>query len=175
MCYAPRWRGLDPSAKQQRSIRTTALAWIGDYCLDVEATLMALESALDVLIVDDVPDIPLALSAMLIELAEVNISIASDGQEAMVALADKRFDLLFLDLQVPIVSGEEILDAIAAGEHNLLKPSHIIAMSAGARLQELQGRPSGKLINGLLEKPFQYSDLQGIIADVTMGDFFSDL
>ena len=136
---------------------------------------MGSDSALDVLIVDDVPDIPLTLSAMLNELAEVNISVASDGQEAMVALAGKRYDLLILDLQLPIVSGEEILDAIAAGEHDLQKPAHIIVMSAGIRLQELQERPSGKLINGLLEKPFQYSDLQGIIADVTMGDFLSDL
>ena len=93
---------------------------------------MALETALDVLIVDDAPDISRALSLMLTELAEVNISIASDGQEAMVALAGKRFDLLLLDLQLPLVSGEEILDALAAGEHDLQKPEHIIVMSAGA-------------------------------------------
>ena len=136
---------------------------------------MVKQSALEVLIVDDQLDIPLALGAMLKELAEVNISVAVDGQEAMVALANTQFDLLLLDLQLPVVTGEKVLDAIAAGEGNILKPSHIIVMSAGARLHELEGRLSAGTIDGMLEKPFQYSDLQGIIADVTTGDFLSDL
>ncbi len=136
---------------------------------------MAKQSALEVLIVDDQLDIPLALSAMLRELAEVKISVVVDGQEAKVALAESKFDLLFLDLQLPIVTGEEVLDAIAAGEDGIQKPGHIIVMSAGSRLDELQSRISAGVINGLLEKPFQYADLQGIIADVAMGDFLSDI
>ena len=136
---------------------------------------MVKQSALEVLIVDDQLDIPLALGAMLKELAEVNISVAVDGQEAMVALAGKKFDLLFLDLNLPVVTGEKVLDAIAAGKGNIQKPGHIIVMSAGARLHELEGRLSAEVIDGLLEKPFQYSDLQGIIADVATGDFLSDL
>ena len=135
---------------------------------------MAKQPALDILIVDDEIDIPLALSTMLNELAEVKISIAVDGQEAMIALAGTKFDLLFLDLQLPIVTGEEVLDAIAVGEGSIQKPGHIIVMSVGARLHEFQTRPSSGVIDGLLEKPFQYSDLQGIIADVTTGDFLSD-
>ncbi len=136
---------------------------------------MAKQSALEILIVDDQLDIPLALSAMLRELADVNISVAVDGQEAMGALAGTKFDLLFLDLQLPIVTGEKVLDAIAAGEGNIQKPGHIIVMSAGARLHELETRLSAGVIDGLLEKPFQYADLQGIIADVTMGDLLSGL
>jgi CheY-like chemotaxis protein len=136
---------------------------------------MAKRSALDILIVDDQLDIPLTLSAMLRELAEVKISVAKDGREAMIALGSKRFDLLFLDLQLPIMTGEEILDAIAAGEGNIRRPAHIIVMSAGSRLQELQERLSADVIDGLLEKPFQYTDLQVIIADVIAGDFLSDI
>ncbi len=135
---------------------------------------MAKQSVLNILIVDDELDIPLALSTMLNELAEVKISIAVDGQDAMIALAGTKFDLLFLDLQLPIVTGEEVLDAIAAGEGNIQRPGHIIVMSVGARLQELQTRLSEGVIDGLLEKPFQYADLQGIIADVTTGDYLSD-
>lgn len=134
---------------------------------------MAKQPVLDILIVDDELDIPLALSLMLKELAEVNISVVVDGQEAMDALADTKFDLLFLDLRLPIVTGEKILDAIAAGEGNIQKPGHIIVMSTGSRLHELQTGPSAGVIDGLLEKPFQYSDLQGIIADVMTEDFLS--
>ena len=136
---------------------------------------MAKQSALEILIVDDQLDIPLALSAMLKELADVNISVVVDGQEAMGALAGTKFDLLFLDLQLPLVTGEEVLDAIATGEDNIQKPRHIIVMSAGARLDELRTRLSAGVVDGLLEKPFRYADLQGIIADVTTGDFLSDL
>lgn len=134
---------------------------------------MAKPSALEILIVDDQLDIPLALSAMLKELAEVKISVVVDGEEAIGALAGTKFDILFLDLQLPVLTGEQVLDAIAAGERDIQKPAHIIVMSAGSRLQELQGRLSANVIDGLLEKPFQYSDLQGIIADVTMGDFLN--
>lgn len=134
---------------------------------------MAKQRVLDILIVDDELDIPLALSLMLRELAEVNISVVVDGQEAMDALTDTKFDLLFLDLHLPIVTGEKILDAIAAGEGNIQKPGHIIVMSTGSRLHELQTGLSAGVIDGLLEKPFQYSDLQGIIADVMTGDFLS--
>lgn len=134
---------------------------------------MAKQRVLDILIVDDELDIPLALSLMLKELAEVNISVVVDGQEAMGALADTKFDLLFLDLRLPIVTGEKILDAIAAGEGDIQKPGHIIVMSTGSRLHELQTELPAGVIDGLLEKPFQYSDLQGIIADVMTGDFLS--
>ena len=79
---------------------------------------MAKQRVLDILIVDDELDIPLALSLMLRELAEVNISVVVDGQEAMDALTDTKFDLLFLDLHLPIVTGEKILgiDRWIAGE-----------------------------------------------------------
>ena len=125
-----------------------------------------------ILIVDDQLDISLTLSAMLQELAEVNLSIVVDGQETLDALREATFDILFLDLDLPLATGEEVLDAIAAGEH-VQKPRHIIAMSAGARLHELQGRVSSDLIAGLLKKPFQYDDLQGIIAEVPKLDAFA--
>ncbi len=136
---------------------------------------MAKRSALDILIVDDQLDVRLTLSAMLRELVEAKISVVKDGREAMIALGSERFDLLFLDLQLPVVTGEEVLDAIAAGEGNIQKPAHIVVMSAASRLQELQERLSADLVDGLLEKPFQYTDLQGIIADMTSGDFLSDI
>lgn len=124
--------------------------------------------AIKVLIVDDQLDISLTLSAILQELAEVNISIVVDGQETLDSLREATFDILFLDLDLPLATGEEVLDAIAAGE-NVQKPHHIIVMSAGARLHELQGRVSPDLIAGLLKKPFQYEDLRGIIAKVATG------
>ncbi len=136
---------------------------------------MPKQTTLEILIVDDDLDIPLALGAMIRKLAEVNISIAVDGQDALAALAESKFDALFLDLQLPLVSGEEVLDEIFEGGDRVQKPSQIIVMSAGSRLEEIQQKPSAKVIDGFLEKPFQYSDLQEIIADVSMGDFMSDV
>ena len=46
-----------------------------------EAVAVAKQSVLEILIVDDDIDIPLALGAMIKELAEVNISVIVDGLE----------------------------------------------------------------------------------------------
>lgn len=132
------------------------------------------ESALDIIIVDNDLDIQLALSAMLKELAQVNISVAVDGPDATTALASKRFDILFLDLRLSLAAGAEILDAVAAGENDIQRPTHIIVMSAASRLQEMQTRLSAEVADGILEKPFQYEDLQAIIANVRTGDSLSD-
>ena len=130
---------------------------------------------LDALIVDDQLDISLTLSAILKDVADVNVTVSVDGQDAIAALADKQFDMLFLDLQMPLASGEEVLDLIATGQENILKPDHIYVMSAGKRLKDLDGQLPIGLVDQLLEKPFQYGDIEGIISDTTRPAMAADL
>jgi len=44
------------------------------------------------------------------------ISIASNGQEGLEALKDQPFDLIFLDILMPILNGVQMLEAMKASE-----------------------------------------------------------
>ena len=133
------------------------------------------KTTLDALIVDDHLDISLTLSAMLKDVADVNVTVSVDGQDAIAALETTQFDMLFLDLQMPLASGEDVLDLIAAGQGDIQKPDHIYVMSAGKRLKELDGQLPIGLVDQLLEKPFQFGDIEGIISGATRPALAADL
>ena len=118
---------------------------------------------LEVLIVDDELDILLALTAMLQELRVMKISVAVDGSDALDALSITQFHMLFLDLDLPIVSGEEVLANMTA-RANVMRPERVVAMSAGWRSAELDKYLALNRVDAWLQKPFDYADLQGIIS-----------
>jgi len=68
-----------------------------------------------ILVVDDDPDIARLYVMALGSLGEV-ISVTG-GADALVALADRRFDALVLDLNMPLVSGFDVMDNLAVPSH----------------------------------------------------------
>lgn len=70
---------------------------------------------LDVLIVDDEPFARSGLRLLLEQDAEVSaIREATDGPAAVAAIGDRRPDLVLLDVQMPGISGFDVLDAVGA-------------------------------------------------------------
>ncbi len=61
-----------------------------------------------VLIVDDEKNIRLTL-AQALKVLDISIDTAADGEEALLKLNEKEFDLLLLDLSMPGVDGMEVL------------------------------------------------------------------
>ena len=70
---------------------------------------------------------------MMLDAMEVDLQFAIDGQQAVEACRDERFDIILMDIQMPGVSGVEALKLIRAQEvEDQLEPVPIIALTANA-------------------------------------------
>ncbi|MDD5461968.1 MAG: response regulator [Methylococcales bacterium] len=78
-----------------------------------------------VLIADD-NEINLLLLANLLELQGCTVDSAVNGQQALQLISEKRYELAFIDLNMPVMTGLEMIK-ILRSQHNTLK---IIAISA---------------------------------------------
>ena len=130
---------------------------------------MATKRLPKVLIVDDEDDIRMALKQMLEEIEELEIVEAGDGQVALDTLSHTNFDLMLLDINLPLVGGEEVLAAIKANKV-FKRPTHVVVMSAHANLTGILDRLEASDVDAYLPKPFRYEDLQVVIADAVMTD-----
>ena len=119
-----------------------------------------------VLIVDDDDDIRLGLRHMLEQLEELDITEAGDGQAALDAMEQSRFDLLLLDINLPLVSGDAILTLIGLNE-GFKRPGYIVVMSAESNLAQIRSRPEFVIVDSVLTKPFRYEALQDIVVEIT--------
>ncbi len=88
---------------------------------------------LHILVADDVLENRLLIS-MILESQNVSIDMASDGAETINMLENKYYDCLLLDIQMPVVSGEGVLEWIKLQESN--PAGHVITLTANARIQE---------------------------------------
>lgn len=66
------------------------------------------------------------------------LEIAEHGEHALSLLEDKRFDLVLMDVQMPVMDGLEATRRIRAAEAPSLKRLPIIGVTAGATPAELQ-------------------------------------
>lgn len=64
-----------------------------------------------ILLVDDEPVVRRVLAAQLVAKG-LTVIEASNGRDALAALAVRRFDLLITDLQMPVMDGHELLTRV---------------------------------------------------------------
>lgn len=63
----------------------------------------------------------------------IHVDIANHGQEALAMLADKKYHLVFMDCQMPVMDGYQTTEAIRLGRDERIKQDiTIIAMTANA-------------------------------------------
>ena len=86
-----------------------------------------------------------------------NVEIAENGKAAVEKLAQKDFDLILMDIQMPILDGYETTDKIRKELHNEKIP--IIAMTAHAMRGEREKCISYGM-NDYISKPFDPDDLR---------------
>jgi CheY-like chemotaxis protein len=94
---------------------------------------------------------------------ETNISIASNGQEVLKLFKENRYDIVLMDIEMPIMSGVEATTEIISYEKEFNKPhTPIVALTANT----LQKDKERYLANGMdeyLEKPLQIKNLKAIL------------
>ncbi len=104
------------------------------------------------------------LARLLLERCGCEVVTVANGAEALVAASSAAFDLIFLDLQMPVLNGVEAARRIRrAGVQ-----APLVAMSASVLSQERElCRKAG--MSEFLPKPFRKSDVQELLARLLGG------
>ncbi len=117
-------------------------------------------AALDILLVEDHP-VNQKLVLSLLQKWGHRTRLAENGEEALEVLAKQRFDMVLMDMQMPVLGGVEATRRFRAGEAGRHTP--IIAMTANA----MEGDRETCLAAGMddyLAKPVKASALQEMIS-----------
>lgn len=110
-----------------------------------------------ILVVDDHP-VNKQLLKLILEKKGYNVSTAEDGQEAIKKAEEDNFDLIFMDVQMPILDGYEATKRL---RNNGIK-APIIACTAGSQENEKEVALSFGM-NGILSKPFTKEELEKVL------------
>lgn len=111
-----------------------------------------------VLIVDDHPIVRAGLRRLLAAEPQIDILEAANGQEAMASFKESRPDLVILDLQLPGISGLEVLGRIRAENARARvlvismydSPAYIgRVLQAGARGYVSKNAPPGQILDAV--------------------------
>jgi CheY-like chemotaxis protein len=122
-----------------------------------------------ILVVDDEPDVRLILNTILAS-AGYSVTEASDGQEALGILSDMKFDLMFLDLMMPHLTGEEVMEQLR--RQGRLQDMPVIMLTAKAERKDIEkGYEEGASF--YVVKPFSNNTIREL-ARYMLGDLMEE-
>jgi DNA-binding response OmpR family regulator len=113
-----------------------------------------------VLIVDDEPDILLMLRVNL-EADGFETALAADGETALARMAEGRFDLVLLDVMMPVMDGWGVLEALSKLSH----PPRVIVVSAKSSDRDVTRAIELGAVD-YLTKPFSPAELGTLVQEV---------
>ncbi|MGX1926415.1 ATP-binding protein [Vibrio sp. NH-7] len=108
-------------------------------------------STLRVLVVEDM-EINQIVAQKMLSLLNVDVTMVNNGQECLDCLQDQEFDVIFMDIQMPVMDGLETLKQIT--RHQLAPNSAIIALTANTFDSDVNAYLSAGF-DDVLAKPFQ--------------------
>jgi signal transduction histidine kinase/ActR/RegA family two-component response regulator len=121
---------------------------------------------LDVLLVEDHP-INQLLASKLIEKEGHKVTLAENGQIGLRAVIEKPFDVVFMDMQMPVMNGLEATRSIREFEKSAgRKPVLIIAITANAMPADRTACAEAGM-DRFLSKPFKATDIQEILQGIS--------
>lgn len=115
---------------------------------------------LRVLVADDFEPVRMLAVRMLQKLGHHEVEEAEDGQEAVDALAVRRFDLLFLDLSMPRLSGQDVVRWLRA-HPDRAEGLTVVVISASAHAERPVLNELG--VTHVLPKPFRSQEIADVI------------
>lgn len=112
-----------------------------------------------ILIVDDESDVRLVLNTLLTHSGHT-VTEAADGREALQLLAEGDFDLLILDLMMPRLNGEEVLEHLREDERLAGLP--VIVLTAKSQPKDVE-RGYKKGASFYVVKPFGNNTVRELV------------
>jgi CheY-like chemotaxis protein len=116
---------------------------------------------LKVLVADDV-EVNRMLASALLERQGHRVTLVSDGQEAITAFGDNTFDIVLMDVQMPVVDGLQAARAIRLMEPTDGRQVPIIALTAYAAGED-RDKCLAAGMDDYLAKPFKAAELDAIL------------
>lgn len=90
--------------------------------------------------------------------------IASDGQEALEEFDQGEFDIVLLDIQMPLLDGFSVAKLIRENKNSSKSQIPILILSASS-YHEIKEEMGEFGIDGFIEKPFTSEDLYGKLTE----------
>jgi CheY-like chemotaxis protein len=137
-----------------------------------EAVPVAPVPRLSILVAEDVPINQKLIERILVKSGH-NVTIANNGEEALRLWRHNRYDLIFMDIEMPVMDGYSTTAAIRAIEEKQGGHVPITAMTAHA----LQGDAEKCLAAGMdayISKPFRSGDVRAVISRLTANMIFPE-
>ncbi len=133
---------------------------VGEASISIPAKdkLATQPASLRVLLVDD-NKVNQVVAGSFLKSWGMEVQFADHGREALEIVAEKKIDIVLMDLQMPEMDGYEASLAIRAFSDPYFKTLPILALTASA-LQEVKEKAFASGINGFITKPFQPDDLK---------------
>jgi DNA-binding response OmpR family regulator len=113
-----------------------------------------------VLIVDDEPDVLLMLRVNL-EASGHETAMAADGETALQRLGETTFDLMLLDVMMPVMDGWGVLDNLS----RVANPPRVVVVSAKSSDRDVARALDAGAVD-YVTKPFSPRELTGLVDDV---------
>jgi len=122
---------------------------------------MGQEYKLQILVVDDNPLILMSVSRFLKKIALVKT--VSTAEEAIDAIKEQHYDLCFLDVMLPGMTGLDAMRIITE-----LSPNTKVAIMTATLLNEAMKQQVDDNAYTFIEKPFGLSDIEGVVERATV-------
>ncbi|HAH22171.1 MAG TPA: response regulator [Prolixibacteraceae bacterium] len=95
----------------------------------------------------------------------VSIDIASNGQEALEKYRENNYDLIMMDLQMPVMDGLESARQIRTFEEESRSGHKVYIVALTANMSpEIEEECIGAGMDDFMEKPFQESHLRTLLS-----------
>ena len=114
----------------------------------------------NVLLVED-NEVNQKIALKMIQEFGVDCDLATDGMQALSMCHNKKYDLILMDLQMPVLDGFEATKAIR-NDGGINTETSIIAMTANA-LYDVQTQCESVGMNGFLAKPYKKALLKDVL------------
>lgn len=114
-----------------------------------------------ILYVDDAPSMRKLVEMVLS--SEFDLTLASNGQEALEATKKAQFDVIISDINMPVMNGLEFLEKVRSEEQYKFTPVLMMTTEASREMKD-QGKKLGA--TGWIVKPFDPAKLPAIIRKV---------
>ena len=130
-------------------------------------------AAFNILAAEDNPINQLVLKTLLAQF-DLSATFVENGQEAVAQWQDGDWDLIFMDVQMPVMDGPTAVQKIRAQEAETgRRPVPIVALTANAMVHQIEPYFEAGM-NDIIAKPIEVHELLRVIQAVASADSYGE-